>query len=404
MCRPSAVRRASTSLAVEVRSCGRRIGYRMWRFRRLTVMLSIVFSCAPLHAQPEVDAVELVEYQMAATANTQIFLRREGSACELGRVRLRAKEPVTIHVPRGFYQIEMAHESGTQIILLDGTRETTLAFGSTMLVVFKPLKIALLPNLVGSRWFNLYDTNYFLSGGSGIGADATRPRTEYSNQVKFRVAVRYRLFASRRCTETSAGLYATYGQRSFWHLYDQNAPFFDNNYNPGLLYVVRPYRDDLAAAGNWLRRSNFNVLLAYQHESNGRDSSASRGWDRAMIGLSLGDAKRSRVSGSLVVWKSLRLDEHNPDIVDWAGRAETRLIVNPPKSHWSLPRNVQWTSRILGQPFLTNAELALLWGSGDRRGGIKPDIMLQIFRGSAESLLDLRARRTIVRAGFALLQ
>jgi phospholipase A1 len=65
-------------------------------------------------------------------------------------------------------------------------------------------------------------------------------------------------------------LLLTYTQKSFWDIYKKSLPFKDSNYNPGLAWV-KPVinRDQLKGV----------VVMSLEHESNGKDSLDSRGWN-----------------------------------------------------------------------------------------------------------------------------
>jgi outer membrane phospholipase A len=253
--------------------------------------------------------------------------------------------------------------------------------------------------LTASRYFDLFDVNYFAAGLSG--SEENRDPLESANQIKFHVAFRYKVIDWRRCGDCRSGLYLTYAQTSFWHLYDASAPFFDNNYSPGgLAYVALGSRSKERTGGP-------AVFGGFLHESNGRDFPQSRGWNRWVGGASIGAVNRTRVSGSLAAWHALALEPTNHDLVDYAGRGEIEVFVQPflkDSAHVG-PVSLQLRSRLLGRQPVTNLEANLLVHlTGGAERWFTPSLFVQLFSGYAENLLTYQEKRTVVRAGVALVQ
>ena len=325
-----------------------------------------------------------------------------GSAAMLERGHYRYTLAVRTDTTRGDFLVTASQ----MVLFLDqGTRKVG-GLGVSPMDTVKILNTLSLPGLPASPDFEMFDANYFLVGSNfGNEKGVQRPLDEYSQQVKFRVAIRYRLVGSASCPESSNGLYATYGQRSFWHLWDDSAPFFDNNYNPGLLLVLPSLQRDV------------RILLAVQHESNGRDGVLSRGWNRWIVGASRGNAGEPGLSGSVAFWKAWAVEETNPEMARLVGQGELRIVWNgrrraslhTPSSSGrpagKLSKSLQLTTRLgtMRDPFV-NAELnALLPLPSVKRFGIQSSLMAQIFSGTGETLLDYRSRRTVVRLGLAAL-
>jgi phospholipase A1 len=111
--------------------------------------------------------------------------------------------------------------------------------------------------------FGMYRDNYFISG-----IPFNEEITKYTADAKFQISIRQRWM--KTILPGNAFLMLTYTQKSFWNVYTKSSPFKDSNYNPGLI-LVKPmiYRNHLYGIASF----------AFEHESNGKDSFDSRGWN-----------------------------------------------------------------------------------------------------------------------------
>ena len=111
--------------------------------------------------------------------------------------------------------------------------------------------------------FGIFRDNYFVTG-----VPTNRKIDKNTADAKFQISIRQRLTKSILPFKTF--LYLTYTQKSFWDIYGKSSPFLDNNFNPGLsLSKALIYRNQLMGM----------AVLSFEHESNGRDSLASRSWN-----------------------------------------------------------------------------------------------------------------------------
>jgi phospholipase A1/A2 len=254
-----------------------------------------------------------------------------------------------------------------------------------------------------SPFFNLTEPNFFLFGFEDLTGGSPVPAGAYANQIKFRIAIRYRLMSVANPTHDS-GIHVAYRQNSFWHLWEQSAPFFDNNYNPQAFfyYDSRDYSKTSYAP-------SFRAFV--EHESNGRDGAASRSWNRAGLGVDLGDATKDVVYGELKGWHAFSVAAENADIADFAGRGELVVNLQPLVRQSISLGDVGLTARmrIGGQKFWTNSELNAFVGSRviswlpgmSFFSHLNASVMLQRFSGTAENLLTYRQSRTVTRIGLA---
>jgi len=104
--------------------------------------------------------------------------------------------------------------------------------------------------------FGIFRDNYFITG-----APTNKEVNKSTADVKFQISVRQILFKNLLPRNNILAL--TYTQKSFWNIYEQSAPFADNNYKPRLS-SARPITHNGALIG-------FSSI-AFEHESNGKDS------------------------------------------------------------------------------------------------------------------------------------
>ncbi|MDR1895858.1 MAG: phospholipase A [Prevotellaceae bacterium] len=115
--------------------------------------------------------------------------------------------------------------------------------------------------------FGIYHDNYLITG-----IPTNKGINKYTADAKFQISIRQRLFKSLLPFNTI--LFLTYTQKSFWNIYEHSFPFKDNNYNPGLVFIKPVIHENQL-------RGVFN--LALEHESNGKDSLESRGWNHLVL-------------------------------------------------------------------------------------------------------------------------
>lgn len=134
-------------------------------------------------------------------------------------------------------------------------------------------------------------------------------------ELKFQLGFKLKL------AENPAGLpidfWFAYTQLSFWQAENRQAssPFRETNYQPEVMAVV-PLNLDVA--GLKLRFANMGFI----HESNGKTTPLSRSWNRSYLQLGFAHSDFSLLAR---IWKRLnesRLEDDNPDIVDYMGHGD----------------------------------------------------------------------------------
>jgi phospholipase A1 len=170
--------------------------------------------------------------------------------------------------------------------------------------------------------------NYFLAAAyntEGWNSDLNRQETgapEYTNkdlesqfQVSLKVPLAVGLFGDR------LDLYGAYTNRSFWQVYsnENSEPFRETNHEPELWLQV---------ANDWkiFGFTNSVNTLGWVHQSNGQGGLSSRSWDRVYASL-LFERANWVLAFKPWIWVSPNKAEgDNPDIDEYMGHGEFRLI------------------------------------------------------------------------------
>ena len=150
-------------------------------------------------------------------------------------------------------------------------------------------------------YFGLYKDNYFIFG-TAIGP---KPTKQNSN-VKFQISFSQRL--TKSVLPWNTYLFLFYTQKCFWNVLERSLPMTDLNFNPGIglakhLFVKNRYIGKL--------------LLLAEHESNGRDGTASRSWNKISLGASIMIDPNFIVHGK--VWLPIIDGLQNKDILNYCG-------------------------------------------------------------------------------------
>jgi len=226
--------------------------------------------------------------------------------------------------------------------------------------------------------FGIYKDNYFITG-----IPTNRGISKQTADVKFQLSIRQRLTQSVLPFETF--LFLTLTQKSFWNLYNNSSPFRDTNFNPALsLGKVIIVDNELKGVAS----------LAVEHESNGRDSLASRSWNMVSASGSYFFNPRFKIEGK--VWLPFWIDkDNNPDLVKLRGvcyfelhyrSADERLLVswhvNPRKKFGNV-------NHIFEAHYKVGPKANQYW-------------FLQYYTGYGESMMDYKRYSSMIRVGFSI--
>ena len=198
----------------------------------------------------------------------------------------------------------------------------------------------------------------------------------------FQISFRQRLTKSHLPFNTF--LYLTYTQKSFWDIYSSSSPFRDNNYNPGIglgRYIIKD------------RKLLGGAFLGIEHESNGRDSIASRSWN--LISFSAKYFFNLRLKLGVKLWIPFMISDLNRDIVDYRGLGSITANYTSINNRW-------WVS----------AEVTPRkgWGNVNTNVGIgyrvskasNQYLFLRFFNGTGDSQLDYTKYNLNIRFGICI--
>lgn len=215
---------------------------------------------------------------------------------------------------------------------------------------------------------------------------AEDPQADLQHQeLKFQISLRVPLY--NRMFGENGDLWFGYTQLSFWQAYNwaASAPFRETNYEPELGLA---FHTDFALLG--LRHRLFTVGLA--HQSNGRGEPLSRSWNRLWASFQL---ERGNFVLAFKPWYRIpesSTHDNNPDILDYAGRAELRSTYKYVEQVFSF----MLRNNLLAADNRSGYELDWSFPFSRRIKGF-----LQFYNGYGESLIDYNVRTR--RAGLGVL-
>ena len=217
--------------------------------------------------------------------------------------------------------------------------------------------------------FSLYGPNYLIIGPENS------PETGNVTS-KFQLSIKY---------DTGAHWYLAYTQRVYWDITADSQPILDMSVQPEMFYLWRPTLD---AAGRLGLR---DARAGFMHESNGKDGTSSRSWNRAFL------EPHFRWRGLFLeprVWTILERDKENRDIADYYGYADLKF-------GYETASRQRFTITGRHGPkhgsLQLDASLSLqsLWPNGDMR----PWLYAQAWAGYGETLLYYNLRTYAIRIG-----
>jgi phospholipase A1 len=254
-------------------------------------------------------------------------------------------------------------------------------FDSSKIEVFKPEYLAISNEEIIRLFdkqpsFGMYHDNYLTTG-----VPTDKAITKDNADAKFQISIRQRL--TKTILPFNTFLMVTYTQKSFWNVYAKSAPFTDNNYNPGLT-LAKPiaYRNSLRGMAS----------LAIEHESNGRDSTASRSWNYFV----LTGAYYFNVyfSAQVKLWAGW-LDDANSDLLYYRGYGLFAL-------NYRMYKDVLWASLVLNpckdfHAINTQLEVNLKLSKKSNQY-----LFIQWYNGYGENLLEYNQYTSMLRAGICI--
>ena len=237
-------------------------------------------------------------------------------------------------------------------------------------------------NLQNALGIELYKFNYLLpvTYAKNVPKDE-RKSVETKFQISLAKPLFYDLFGFRE------SLVAAYTQTSWWQTTRTSAPFRETNYQPEIFlnFASPKYLDQIGVK---------NLKFGLLHESNGRDGSNSRSWNRAYV---QSDFVFGKLSISPRAWMVVGNKGDNKDILKYIGHGDVRLSYNLNDHIFSLMlrNNLHFDKTNKGA-----AEISYMFPIFS--SGVYG--YLQYFTGYGESLIDYDRHTDKVGLGFVILK
>ena len=237
-------------------------------------------------------------------------------------------------------------------------------------------------NLQNALGIELYKFNYLLPVTyAKTVPDDGRKSVETKFQISLAKPLFYDVFGLRE------SLVAAYTQTSWWQITKTSAPFRETNYQPEIFlnFASPKYLEQIGVK---------NLKFGLLHESNGRDGSKSRSWNRAYV---QSDFVYGNFSVSPRAWVVVGDKGDNKDILKYIGHGDVRLSYNLNDHIFSLMlrNNLHFDKTNKGA-----AELSYMFPIFS--SGVYG--YLQYFTGYGESLIDYNKHTDKVGLGFVILK
>lgn len=227
-------------------------------------------------------------------------------------------------------------------------------------------------------YFSLYKDTYFV-GGTVLGGKPD----EFNSDVKFQISFQQRL--TKSVLPGNTYLYLFYSQKAIWHVFENSLPFHDLNFNPGV---------GLSKFIIMKNRLVGKATVMVEHESNGRDGTASRSWNKISLA---GEAYISPVlMAHAKYWIPIVDGQYNRDILKYSGLYQAGFQAKSTDDKWvldmTLVKRKGWNLN-----FNTIVQLGYRINHNSNQF-----IMLQYYNGYGESLLDYKQYHSRIRIGLLI--
>ena len=227
--------------------------------------------------------------------------------------------------------------------------------------------------------FSPYEPNYFSAGSSGV------------TNAKFQVSLKFRVFNPETQTPFLEKLYFAYSQTSIWAIGSSSRPFYDSSYRPSLFFL-----DEDVSQWPFRTSSRLGFQAGLEHESNGKDGTASRsiiiGYVRPTFTLPFAD--RYFVAISPKIYSYLEKQD-NPDIPYYRGYSDVLVKVGETDGIQLATTLRKGTG---GDPYSVQVDLSYPLNT-PALGNLGGYLHLQYFNGYGESLIDYNRK---VRSQFRI--
>ncbi len=227
-------------------------------------------------------------------------------------------------------------------------------------------------------YFSLYKDTYFV-GGTVLGGTPDK----HNSDVKFQISFQQRL--TKSVLPWNTYLYLFYSQKAMWNVFERSLPFHDLNFNPGVgisRFII--------LKGHLVGKATMMI----EHESNGRDGTASRSWNK------ISWAGEAYISPFLMAhakfWIPIIDGEYNKDILKYMGISQAGFQAKSLDDKWVLDMTLV---KRQGWNFNFNTIVQLGYRINHNSNQF---IMLQYYNGYGESMLDYNQYHSRIRFGLLI--
>ena len=227
--------------------------------------------------------------------------------------------------------------------------------------------------------FSPYEPNYLSAGSNG------------PTNAKFQVSLKFRLFNPDTQTPFLEKLYLAYSQTSIWAIGSSSKPFYDSSYRPSVFFL-----DEDVTQWPFRKWSRLGFQAGLEHESNGKDSAASRsiiiGYVRPTFTLPFANEYFVSISPKIYTYFE---KQDNPDIAYYRGYSDVLVKVGKPDGTQLATTLRKGTGQ---DPHSVQLDLSIPLKTA-KLGNLGGYLHLQYFEGYGESLLDYNRK---VRSQFRI--
>lgn len=226
-------------------------------------------------------------------------------------------------------------------------------------------------------YFTLFKDNYI------IGGTTLRDKPSATNSdVKFQLSVFQRITKSKLPFDTY--LFVQYTQKAFWNVFEKSLPMRDLNYNPGI------------GIGHIIIRHNKYIgrsYIMFEHESNGKDSTDSRSWNKVSWSTSILLNRNFEVQGKF--WYPIVDGRNNKDLLKYTGLLQLGGSFHTDNERFHF--GALFVKRKSRMSFNTQLEISYKTSRNQNQF-----VFLQYYNGYGESLLEYKQFQSKLRLGFVI--
>lgn len=227
-------------------------------------------------------------------------------------------------------------------------------------------------------FFGLYKDNYFIFGPP-VGQKIRKDNTN----IKFQISIAQRL--TKTTLPGGTYLFLFYTQKCFWNVLENSMPMTDLNFNPGI-GLVKP----LFVKNRFIGK----LIMLLEHESNGRDGTESRSWNKISFGANIMIDPNFMVHGKF--WIPIVDGVENKDILDYCGTYQVGTQIFSTDRRWGA--SVTLVKR-KGWKLNYNTILEFNYRLFKRDNQY---LFLQYYNGYGEGLLDYKQFHSMLRIGLVI--